>query len=187
MIAVPQVRAQAVQACGRGGCGRSPPLLEKVLALADDPDAAVRFQTALALGESDDPQVAPALAAASHAAMPRTRGCVRAVLCSSSSGGRADAGRSVGCAELRGAEGPAADPIADCCSISLRQIVGARNGRPEIDRVLDHLAAKSNDAGRRELRDGLVLALAHGARRSGGRLGELGPVRAARGLACWRA
>ena len=32
------------------------------------------------------------------------------------------------------------------------------------------LATKSNDAGGRELRDGLILALARGARRSGGRL-----------------
>ena len=41
--------------------GQSSPLLENVLALADDPDPRVRFQTALALGDSRDPLVEPAL------------------------------------------------------------------------------------------------------------------------------
>ena len=52
----------------------------------------------------------------------------------------------------------------------LAQIVGARKERAEIDRVLDHLALEWNDAGRQEMRDGLIMALARGARRSGGRL-----------------
>ena len=57
---ISQVRAQAVKLAARR-LSQSPELLKKVLALAEDSDAAVRFQTALALGESDDPTVAIAL------------------------------------------------------------------------------------------------------------------------------
>ena len=70
---VPQVRAQAVRLAASRLRG-SPSLLEKVLALADDPDPGVRFQTALALGESDQPKVAPALLRIAPAT-PRTGGC----------------------------------------------------------------------------------------------------------------
>lgn len=41
---------------------RSPALLTRVLELADHPDARVRFQCALSLGEADDDRVVPALA-----------------------------------------------------------------------------------------------------------------------------
>ena len=70
---------------------------------------------------------------------------------------------------LPGPKTPAADG-ARLLIDQLAQIVGARKQRLEIDRVLDQLATKSNDAGGRELREGLILALARGARRSGGRL-----------------
>ena len=53
---VPQVRAWPCSSLP-GGSVRSSPLLEDVLALANDPDSRVRFQTALALGESRDPRV----------------------------------------------------------------------------------------------------------------------------------
>ena len=54
----------------------------------------------------------------------------------------------------------------------LGELVGARKDRGEVDRVLDRLAGKVADAGTRELRDRLVLALARGERRAGGRLGS---------------
>ena len=57
---VSQVRAQGVELAA-GRLRRSPRLLEKVLSLADDPDGPVRFQTALAIGESEDVRVSPAL------------------------------------------------------------------------------------------------------------------------------
>jgi putative heme-binding domain-containing protein len=52
----------------------------------------------------------------------------------------------------------------------LAEIVGARNHRAETDRVLDHVAALWNNAGRREMCEGVIIALARGTRRSGGRL-----------------
>ena len=51
---VPQVRAQAVQLAARR-VDRSPSLLERVLALADDPDSRVRFQRGLCAGRDQRP------------------------------------------------------------------------------------------------------------------------------------
>ena len=62
-----------ISRCGRTPCVwpnpgsiESRPLLEKVVALADDPDAKVRLQVALSLGQSQDPA---ALAALAHLAV----------------------------------------------------------------------------------------------------------------------
>ena len=79
---------------------------------------------------------------------------------------------------------------ADAMRLMLEQlgeIVGARKERAEIDRVLDRLAMSLNDAGRRELRDGVIMALARGARRSGGRLGAGTAATGPGELGCWRA
>ena len=74
------VRAVAVQ-LSAGRLRRSRALLVRVLPLADDPDPGVGFQVALALGESDDALVEPALLRISrrHAADQWIRS---AVLCS---------------------------------------------------------------------------------------------------------
>jgi putative heme-binding domain-containing protein len=54
------VRENAV-VLGEPRLDQSPALLEKVLALADDPDARVRFQVAFSLGETKDPRAVEAL------------------------------------------------------------------------------------------------------------------------------
>jgi putative heme-binding domain-containing protein len=59
----PRVREQAIQ-LAESRLDREPALLEKVLALAGDPDPMVRFQLAFSLGEAkDDPRALAALAA----------------------------------------------------------------------------------------------------------------------------
>ena len=73
--------------------------------------------------------------------------------------------------EQRGSKALAGGPNALLFN-QLAELVGARKDRGEIARVLDHLAMRSNDARGRELRDGVVLAIARGLRRSGGRIGS---------------
>ena len=57
---VAEVRAESVKLAAPR-LGRSAVLLERVLGFSADPDQAVRFQTALALGSSADPRVADGL------------------------------------------------------------------------------------------------------------------------------
>ncbi len=156
------VRAVAVQ-LSAARLRRSRALVARVLPLADDPDPAVGFQVALALGESDDALVEPSLLriARRHAGDPWIRS---AVLCSS---GEVAARMFVDLA------GDAARPESAGALILREQlvgIVGVRNRRDEIDQVLDQLAIKESDAPRRGLRDVLIMALARGLRRAGGRL-----------------
>ncbi len=156
----PQVRAQAVQLAARRLNG-SPTLLEKVLTLAADADPQVRFQTALALGESNDPRVGNSLL--SIARRDATNRWIRAAVLSSCV---ATAHRLI--VDLW-ADEVAPIPSAQAELLEqLAEIVGARNRPADIDRVLDHLALDLRDASRLELRDRLVLGLARGVRRSGG-------------------
>jgi putative membrane-bound dehydrogenase-like protein len=73
----PGVREHAVQ-LSESRLRQSPELLERVLALADDPSLRVRFQTAFTLGEADDERVVGALAriARQDAADPWVRAAV---------------------------------------------------------------------------------------------------------------
>jgi putative membrane-bound dehydrogenase-like protein len=65
----PRVREQAL-VLGERWLGKSAPTQERVLALADDADAAVRFQAALTLGEWDDDRILPKLASIALAPSP---------------------------------------------------------------------------------------------------------------------
>src|SRR5207245_1246898 len=56
----PAVREHIIQ-LAESRLSHSPALVERVLALADDPDSRVRFQCALSLGAVDDDQIIPAL------------------------------------------------------------------------------------------------------------------------------
>jgi putative membrane-bound dehydrogenase-like protein len=164
---VAEVRASAVQLAARR-LRTSKSLLARVLALADLADPAVCFQTALAIGESDDPRVAPALLRMlrRYAANQWIRS---AVLCSSSLAAAdmlVELSDDAALAPSKAAGAGATRLVID----QLAEIVGARNRRVEVDRVLDHLAMKWNDSGRQEMRDGVITALARGTRRSGGRL-----------------
>ena len=155
------VRAVAVQ-LSAGRLRRSRALLARVLAVAEDADPVVGFQAALALGESADALVEPALLriARTHAADPWMRS---AVLCSC---GQVAARMFV---DLAG-EGARRESAGDgILREQLAGIVGVRDRRDEINQVLDHLATKESDASQRAVRDGLIMALARGLRRTGGR------------------
>jgi putative membrane-bound dehydrogenase-like protein len=73
----PRVREQALVLCERW-LGKPGPMQERALSLADDADAAVRFQAALSLGEWEDDRILPALAriALAGADDPWTRAAV---------------------------------------------------------------------------------------------------------------
>jgi putative heme-binding domain-containing protein len=158
--AVPEVRAQAVQLAA-GRLGRSPRLLEAVLALADDPDSRVRFRAAFALGETRDPRAEARLARI----VLRDVGnrWIRAAVLSSCA---ATADR-LWIDLWRDTNPPASSGESAAVAGLLRQlaeVVGARNRPDEVGRVLDALAARGGP------RDDLVLVLARAARRSGGPL-----------------
>ena len=129
MIAVAQVRASAVQLAARR-LRTSTSLLARVLALADDADPAVCFQTALALGESDDPRVAPALLRIlrRYAANQWIRS---AVLCSSSIAAANMLVELSDDAELARSKAAGAGAMRLVID-QLAEIVGARNRRVEV-------------------------------------------------------
>jgi putative membrane-bound dehydrogenase-like protein len=157
---VPQVRAQAVQLAARRLNG-SPALCKKVVTLAIDADPRVRFQTALALGESNDPRASGALL--SIARRDATNRWIRAAVLSSCV---ATAHQLI--MDLWTDEGSPVPTAQAELLEQLAEIVGARNHPSDIGRVLDHLALDLRDASRVEERDRLVLGLARGLRRSGG-------------------
>ena len=158
----PQVRAQAVQLAAQRLNG-SPALLEKVTTLAADADPRVRFQTALALGESNDPRVGDLLL--SIARRDATNRWFRAAVLSSCATTAhqlivqlwTDVDSSIPAAQTELLE-------------QLAEIVGARNQPTDITRVLDRLALEVHDPSRLAVRDRLVLGLARGLHRSGGHL-----------------
>ena len=159
---VGQVRAMAVQLAARR-LGQSSSLLENVLALADDPDPRVRFQTALALGDSRDPLVEPALLRIAR--QDASNQWIRSALLSSCA---AMSDRLL--VDLWNDQASSPDQGAGIRLLidQLSESVGAHNDRHEIDHVLDRLAKNAKGPGSRELRDRVILALARGMRRSGG-------------------
>ncbi len=162
---VPQVRAHAAQLAARR-LNRSPGLVTQIAALSRDPDPGVRFWTALALGNSHDPSVVPALEQ-----IARTDGAdrwIRTAVLSSCAETAAD----LLCELWKGAHPPEAGATAGRAEIftQLAQIVGAHNQPAEISRVLDQFATGKSDEARRGLRDRLILEIARGLRRSGGTL-----------------
>ncbi len=166
---VPEVRAQAVQLAA-SRLDRSPPLLERVLELADDPDSRVRFRAAFALGDAHDPRAAVALARIVRRDAAN-RWIRTAVL--SSSAEMAD--RLF--VELKADRNPPAPDTNPTDIEELRkqlvEIVGVRNRPDEVGRVLDVLAAEVGGPAEASWLDEptrMVLALSRGMRRSGGRL-----------------
>jgi putative membrane-bound dehydrogenase-like protein len=130
-------------------------LLDKVLALAADGDARVRFQAAFSLGETADDCAVAALAAIADRDIDDhwTR---TAVL--SSSGERCDRLAVA----LSGNTAFLARPGASVWFEQLATIVGARNQTAEINRLLDAIAATNNAPAQ----NAAVLGLGNGLQRS---------------------
>jgi putative membrane-bound dehydrogenase-like protein len=160
---VSQVRATAVHLAGQR-LDRSAELVTQIAAHARDPDARVRFQAALALGNSHDLRVIPALLEIARADAAN-RWIRTAVL--SSCGETAD---DLLC-ELWNGPDPHDATVAQFRAElldQLAQIVGARNQPPELNRVLAYLANGRTDASRVALRERLIVELSRGLRRSAG-------------------
>ncbi len=167
---VPHVRACAVQLAGER-LDRSSALVAQIVACSRDLDPRVRFWTALALGNSHDPRVVPALL--QIARNDAANRWIRSAVLSS-------------CAETAGdllsmlwnnadhVDSRVAPSHAELLD-QLAQIVGARNQSAELSRVLDQLAQGISSQSRRTLRDRLILELARGLRRSGGTLAARSP------------
>ncbi len=159
---VAQVRAHAVQLIGKR-LHRAPALVEKLVPLAADADTRVRFQVALALGESADPRLGDLLLAIAH--RDATNRWVRAAVLSSCG---TMAHRLI-VALWPDVNSPV--PETDVALLEpLAEIVGARNNPADITSVLDHLAVASRHPSRITLRERLIMRLARGLRRSGGQL-----------------
>src|SRR5262249_36757960 len=130
------------------------------------PDPVVRFQTALALGNSRDSR-----AAAGLSQIARTDAANRwirtAVL--SSCPERADDLLREFWNDAEPLDASVAPFRAEFLG-QLAQMVGARNRPAELSRVLDQLANGGTDASRVALRERLIVELGRGRRRSGGGL-----------------
>jgi putative membrane-bound dehydrogenase-like protein len=137
---------------------KSPALLDKVLSLANDADARVRFQVAFTLGETKDPRAAAALAdlARRDANDVWMRTAVLSSIAESADGVLISLLK-----DATFAAGPGAAMVEQMATV-----VGARNRPAEVDRVLDAIAASPSA----DLRRRLVLDLGSGLPRGGGRL-----------------
>jgi len=153
--ASPGVREHAVR-LSEPRMSQAPALLDRVLALAADPEPRVRFQVAFTLGETADPRAVAALAkiATRDANDSWTR---TAVLSSTTL--RAD---RVLVALLKNSEF-LTQPAAQTWLDQLAMIVGARNDRAEIDRLLDAAAAAERGS---PAQRSVVLGLGAGLQRS---------------------
>jgi putative membrane-bound dehydrogenase-like protein len=157
--AEPAVREQAARLTeGRATIG--PALRDALFGLAEDPDAMVRFQTALALGAVPDPKAIAALAtiAVHDAADPWTR---TAVL--SSIGGRE---RAL-IAALTANPSFFAQPAGRLWLGELAVLVGATNKATDTQALLDQFAGPQADPGQARV---VVLGLGRGLQRAGGSL-----------------
>ncbi|HUY93466.1 MAG TPA: PVC-type heme-binding CxxCH protein [Pirellulales bacterium] len=157
----PGVREHAVR-LAEPRLRQSPELLERVLALADDPNVRVRFQTAFTLGETGDERVAAALAriARCDTADP----WIRAAVLSSAT---ERAGELLSLLAID-REFPGQD-AALVWGRELAFIIGARNQGDEVQAVLASgavLAAQTNE----RLQMALVLGLGDGLKLAGAKL-----------------
>lgn len=162
---VPGLREQALRLAEPRLKG-APELAHKVLALSEDPDARVRFQAALTLGELSQDEAAVALASIARrdAGDPWLR---QAVL---SSAGE----RSVRLLELllpSQSEAFAATPPGLALVHALASVVGARNRPAEIEDLLRLLTKAA--AGSRPVQRDMVLGLGEGLLRTGQTLQSL--------------
>jgi putative membrane-bound dehydrogenase-like protein len=146
-------------------------LLDAVLVLADDPDARVRFQVALTLGETLDARALPVLArlARTHADDPWMRTAILSSAVES-------AGRLLVTLWQEGDSAATEAVPADLFRArasgvamleQLATVVGARNRPSAVDEVLAALAASNGAGTDAAVRERLVLALGSGQKRSG--------------------
>lgn len=135
-----------------------PELLDRVLALADDADVRVRFQTAFTLGEVRDPRAVHRLAdiARRDSADPWMRA---AALSSASDSASALLGDLAGDRVYRRGEN------ASAMLLELARMVGAGGRQQEIDAVLDALADMADDEDA-DARTSLILGTAEGLKRA---------------------
>ncbi len=163
--ASPGVREHAIR-LAEPRIAHSAELLDKVIALANDPEPRVRFQAAFTIGETSDSRAVPALAAlaARDAKDPWTR---TAVL--SSCGQRPDA---VLLAIVQRSEF-LATPAAGAWLEQLATLVGARKEPGEIGRVLDAAAGLTRDSSNPRA---IVAGLGVGLQRANSSLEEVKPA-----------
>ena len=159
---VAQVRAQAVQLAAKR-LRSTPALLEKLAPLAADLDARVRFQVALALGESSNLHVGDLLLAIAQ--KDGMNLWIRAAVLSSCT----STAQELMVKLWPGDSSPI--PASDIDLLGpLAETIGARNNATDIGRVLDHLALASRHPSRLAIRQQVILSLARGLWRTGGRL-----------------
>src|SRR5262249_12255488 len=139
---------------------RWPALLERILALADDPQPRVRFQVAFTLGETTDPRAIESLAAI--AARDVDEPWIRTAVLSSSSE-RADRLATA----LLARDGFLKQAGSAAWLEQLATIVGARNQDVEIARLLD---AAATQQGAPSAVAAVVLGLGAGLQRASGTL-----------------
>jgi putative membrane-bound dehydrogenase-like protein len=151
----PGVRQHALRLAERR-LRSAPPLLDAALDLSNDPDAKVRFQAALSLGESDDPRVVKALAAIVVRDLddPWIRPAVL-----SSCAHRSDL---LLVALTQRADFLSKAPAAAWLE-ELATVVGARNGSAEVDRTCQAITAGPLTTGHRTA---VLLGLGAGLQRS---------------------
>jgi putative membrane-bound dehydrogenase-like protein len=175
---IPGVRENAIR-LAEPRLDKSPELLEKVLALAHDSDARVRFQVAFTLGESKDPRAVAVLAE-----MARSHGSDRWMRTAILSSVAETADQVFINLLLHRPSGLARDLYADPPRIlqELTFITGVRNRGDAIQHLLDALAESEWRATNPGLLRKLVLGLGTGLKRAGSRfdLGQRGDSPGAR-------
>ena len=164
--ASPRVREHAVR-LSEQRLDQVPDLLNRVLALADDGDARVRFQVAFSLGESADPRVASALAAMlrTHAADRWTRTAILSSI--------AEFPDELLIALVQDEEQDEEFVLSNTGGDLLEQlslVVGIRNQEAGVQRVLDAAATQEPLASNRQLQRRIVMAIGRGLKQSGGHL-----------------
>ncbi|MBM3838544.1 MAG: c-type cytochrome [Verrucomicrobia bacterium] len=158
----PRVREHTIR-LGESRLAQSSALLDKILALANDPDARVRFQLAFSLGQTSDPRDRSALAEiARSSANDRW---IRTALLSS----------------VKDAADQLLVPLLDDKSVmnapggqefleQLALVAGARRETNSVARVLERAASLTQDHGPGGIANRLVTALGKGLKQAQGRL-----------------
>jgi putative membrane-bound dehydrogenase-like protein len=160
--AEPGVRGQSAR-LGESLVSGHPRVVDALLALADDPDAMVRFQAAFSIGAVADPRAVPALAALATRD-PESRWIRAAVL--SSAGGRTGALLTA----LAGRDGFFDKPAGRAWLEELAELLGAENRPAEVQQLLERFAGPQADPARIRA---VVLRLGRGLQRAGGSLRQV--------------
>lgn len=136
-----------------------PAILQKIVALADDPNPRIRFQVAFSLGETSDPSATAALAKIAH--RDGNDQWIQAAILSSV----AESADKLFADLIRTATADTPTSIL----LQLAQVIGVRNRGTEIAATLNAIAESqfASDAGKT---DRLILNLGTGLKRAGGHL-----------------